>query len=307
VALACHLGPDGDALGSLLALTMVLRTMGKETVASWGSEPFVVPKHYAFLPGLDLLVTPDVFPAAPEAMITFDCGSFERLGSLEPSARAAGRLVVVDHHASNDRFGHLNLVDPDAAASAVLVHELTRRLGVPFDRDIAACIYTGLVTDTGAFKYRATTPDVLRIAAELLETGIPHDDIVRWVYDTHPFGYLKVAALALERAELVPGGPGMVWTWITQKDLGEHGLDMEDTEALIDEIRTADAAEVAMVLKELTDGRYKVSLRSKGVVDVGKICEELGGGGHKFAAGFTTDDGDPRRAAELIAARISAR
>jgi phosphoesterase RecJ-like protein len=305
VALACHLGPDGDALGSLLALTLALRAAGKRTTSSWGSDPFIVPKHYAFLPGLDLLVPPAEFPAAPPVLVTFDCGSFERLGSLEPAGRAASCLIVVDHHATNDRFGRINLVHPEAAASAEIVHELIGRLGIAIDRVIATCIYTGLVTDTGAFKYRATSPKVLRIAADLLEHGIAHDEIVRRVYDTHPVGYLKLEGLALDRAEVVPQA-SLIWSWITQEDLRTYGLDMEDTEGLIDAIRTADVAEVACVLKETPDGLYKVSLRSKGEVDVGSISEALGGGGHRFAAGYSTEDGDPRRAVQELAARLAA-
>jgi bifunctional oligoribonuclease and PAP phosphatase NrnA len=305
VALACHLGPDGDALGSLLALTLALRSAAVQTSSSWGSDPFVVPKHYAFLPGLETLVPPSDFPPKPDVMVTFDCGSFERLGSLEPAGRAASCLIVVDHHATNDRFGRINLVQPDAAASAEIVHELIGRLGIVLDRDMATCIYTGLVTDTGAFKYRATSPKVLRIAAELLEHGIAHDEIVRRVYDTHPVGYLKLAGVALGRAELVHKA-GLIWSWITQEDLRTYGLDMEDTEGLIDEIRTADVAEVACVLKEMPDGQYKVSLRSKGEVDVGSLSESLGGGGHRFAAGYSTEDGDPRRAVEELASRLVA-
>src|ERR1700756_202134 len=127
IGLACHLGPDGDALGSLLALTIALHEQGKKTVASWGSDPFTIPPHYTYLPKLDLLSPPADFPAAPDLMITFDAGSFERLGSLEANARASKQLLVVDHHVSNGSFGSINLVDPDAAASAVIVYELLRR------------------------------------------------------------------------------------------------------------------------------------------------------------------------------------
>lgn len=305
VALACHVGPDGDALGSMLALGMLLRSSGKHTTLSWG-EPFIVPKHYAFLPGLELATPPGDFPAAPDLMVTFDAGSFDRLGSLEANARAAKRLLVIDHHASNSCFGSINLVDPEAAASAVIVWQLAKRLGGTFDRDTATCIWTGLVTDTGSFKYRNTTAAIHDMAAELMRFGVEHDSIAREVFDTHPFAYLKLAAIALERAELAPGA-GIVWTWITQKDLEEHRLDVEDTEALIDVVRTAAEAEVACVLKEMPDGRYKVSMRSKGGVDVGRVAERMGGGGHPFAAGFTTPDGDPRasvaRVAEYLAER----
>jgi phosphoesterase RecJ-like protein len=286
----------------MLALGMALRKAGKDVIASWGSEPFLVPKHYAFLPGQEVIVPPEAYPAEPDLMITFDAGSFDRLGTLEPNGRAAHVLVVVDHHVSNDEFGTVNLVDSDAAASAVVTYELIRRIGVELDTAIAQNLYTGILTDTGSFKYRNTTPPVHEIAAHLLRFDIGHDDIARIVYDTHPFGFLKLVAVALDRAELRPDA-SMVWTWITQEDLTRFGLDVEDTEALIDVIRTADEAEVACVLKQGPDGSFKVSLRSKGNANVGRIAEAMGGGGHAFAAGFTAGR-DARGAVDAVAQRL---
>jgi phosphoesterase RecJ-like protein len=303
VALACHQGPDGDALGSMLALALALRKRGRKTVASWGSDPFVTPRHYSFMPGLDLLSPPEEFPDAPDVMVTFDCGSFERLGTLEPNGKAAAQLVVVDHHVSNDSFGTINLIDGSVAASAVLTYKLIKAMGIELDRDIATCLYTGIVTDTGSFKYRNTTPEIHHIAAELISFDIGHDDIVRIVYDTHPVGFLKLLAAALERAEVL-GDASMIWTWITQADLLAFGIGMEDTDGLIDAVRTADVAEVACVLKELVDGAFKVSMRSKGNVNIGAVCESFGGGGHAFAAGFTAEGDDPRAIVGSIAAKL---
>ena len=305
IVLACHQGPDGDALGSMLALQLALKDRGVKAVASWGSEPFVVPKHYTFLPGLDGLTPPGEVTPNPELMVTFDCGSFERLGTLEPNAKAAQRLICVDHHATNERFGTINLIDPTIAASAALTYRLILELGIPLTRDIATCLYTGILTDTGCFKYRNTTSEIHAIAGDLLEHGVPHDEIARIVYDTHPVGYLKVLATALERAELIPDAD-MIWTWVTRSDLERNAIDPEDTDGLIDEIRKADAAEVAAVLKELPEGNYKVSMRAKTTADVGALCESFGGGGHALAAGFTADGRDPRAIAESIAERLRA-
>lgn len=304
VVLACHQGPDGDALGSMLALQLALREREVKAIASWGSDPFVVPKHYAFLPGLDGLSPPEDVPAEPELMVTFDCGSFERLGTLEPNAKAAKALICVDHHASNDRFGTINLIDPDIAASAALTYRLIGRLGIPLTRDIATCLYTGILTDTGCFKYRNTTPEIHEIAGDLLSYGIAHDEIARIVYDTHPVGFLKVLGVALERAEMIPEA-SMIWTWVTRADLDRAGIEPEDTDALIDAVRTADVAEVACVLKELPDGNYKASMRAKGTANVGALCESFGGGGHALAAGFTAEGKDPRAIAALIAGRLT--
>ena len=304
VALACHLGPDGDALGSMLALGLALRARGTAVVASWGSEPFEAPKQYAFMPGQDLLVPPQQFPAAPELMVTFDAGSLARLGTLEPNGRAARTLVVVDHHASNDQFGAINLVDPHAAASAVLVYELLKKMNVALDADVATCLYTGLVTDTGRFQYSNTTPEVHAMAADLIAAGAPHSMITDVVYNTHPVGYLKLASRALERLAV---RDGMVWTWVTQADLDENAVAMEDIEALIDLVRTADGADVAAVLKQQDDGRYRVSMRSRGKTNVGAVCESFGGGGHALAAGFTSENGDPQATIDAIAGALRAR
>jgi len=303
VALACHLGPDGDALGSLLALTIALNERGTKTIASWGSDPFTIPPHYTYLPKLDLLSPPESFPAAPDLMITFDAGSFERLGSLEANARASKWLLVVDHHVSNDRFGSINLVDPDAAASAVIVYELLTRMGVTIDADMASCLYTGIVTDTGRFQYRNTTPDVHRITAELLAAGAPHVEITQTIYNTHPVGYLRLAATALDKLEVRPDA-SLVWTWVTTEDLSRAQVGLEDIEALIDLVRTTDGADVAVVLKQQDDGRYRVSMRSKGASDVGAVATKFGGGGHALAAGYTSSDGNPHATIDEIATAL---
>jgi phosphoesterase RecJ-like protein len=247
-----------------------------------------VPAQYAFLPRLDLLTPPEAFPERPGLLVTFDTGSVDRLGSLAPAVAAAECTIVVDHHASNTRYGTVNLVDESAAASVLLVDELLRRLGVPVTADIAACLYTGLTTDTGSFKYEATTPAVHAVAARLLATGIDHAAIAREVWDTNRFGYVKLLGRLLDRAALEPER-ALVWTWSTQQDFAAYGVDMEDIEGAIDVLRTTVEADVAVICKETPQGTYAVSTRSKGGTDVGAVCVALGGGGHRYAAGFTSD------------------
>jgi phosphoesterase RecJ-like protein len=294
VALACHVGPDGDALGSMLALGAALRSLGKHVVASWGGEPFAVPESYSFLPAVDLLVPPAQFPAAPPLFLTFDTGSPDRLGTLQDRVGAAQCCVVIDHHPSNTRYGTVHLVDTTAAATAVLVAELVDRLGVALTEEIAAPLYTGLVTDTGSFKYAATTPSVHELAARLLATGIRHDLISQAIYDTASFDYVRLLGAACARAELeagAVGGLGLVWTTVDAEELKGSGLGLADVEGIIDVLRTAQEAEVAVVLKgDPLEGDWKVSTRSKGRVDVGAVCTALGGGGHRFAAGFSTTE-----------------
>ena len=170
VALACHVGPDGDALGSMLALGLALQGRGTKVQASFGSEPFEVPTPYRSLPGQDLLVPAADLPEAPGLLVTFDTGSVDRLGSLASRVDAATDVLVLDHHVTNTRFGSVNVVDEQAAATAVVVLDLIDRLGLPLTAEVAAPLYTGLVTDTGSFKYAATTPAVHEIAARLLAT-----------------------------------------------------------------------------------------------------------------------------------------
>jgi len=292
VALACHVAPDGDALGSMLGLGAALRRRGVDVVASWGGEPFGVPATYSFLPAVDLLVAPSQFPEAPELLVTLDTGSPDRLGSLADRVERAGCTVVVDHHASGVAYGDLRLVDVGAAATVVLVAGLLDRLGVELDQEIATPLYTGLVTDTGSFKYLATTPAVHELAGRLLATGIRHDLISRAIYDTAPFGYVQLLGRACGRAVLEPGavgGLGLVWTTVEPGDYAATGLGLAEVEGVIDAVRIAAEAEVALVLKaDPVEGGWKVSTRSKGAVDVGALCATLGGGGHRFAAGFTT-------------------
>src|SRR4051795_7280780 len=284
VALACHVTPDGDALGSMLAMHLLCRSQGKESVASW-PEPFVVAPHYTYLPGLDSVTKPADFPGAPPLMITFDCGSLDRLNELAEPAREAGELVVVDHHATNKRYGTINLLDADAAASAVMVYRLANFLGWQLTRDIAICLYTGIVTDTGRFQYSNTSPEVFEMATELSRFDLPIADMSRQLFEEHRFAYLELVAAVLQRAKL-DADRRFVYTWISAADLECFGVEMDEAEGLIDLVRRTAEADVSCVLKESPDGT-KVSLRSVTDFDVAAIAMKFGGGGHRAAAGFS--------------------
>ena len=297
ICLACHVRPDGDALGSMLAVAHALRarcggpgSAPAAIVASFGDRPFEIPRILRFLPGAELLSPPDAFPERPQVMVTFDAASPDRLGLLEASAAAADELIVLDHHASNTGFGTVNLIDDAAAATAVLAFELIGRLGVELSRDIALGLYAGLVTDTGSFKYSNTSVGVHELAAQLLQTGIEPGAVAHELWDRSPFGFLGMLSAVLGRARLEPAaaaGHGLVWTTVTRGDRAAHRLPYEAAESVIDVVRRTDEADVAVVLKEDDDGCWQVSARSKGLVDVGRACVALGGGGHRLAAGFT--------------------
>jgi phosphoesterase RecJ-like protein len=286
LALACHVGPDGDALGSMLGFGLAARDAGKTVVAGFGS-PFFVPASLSFLP-TDLLVDPDSFPKTPETMVVFDAGSPDRLAELGSPAGDSATLVVLDHHVTNEGFGDIALVDGKAAATGVVVAELLDVLGWPITAEIATCLLTALVTDTGRFQYANTNPEALELAARLVEAGARPDLISQKVYDEAPFGYLKVAGVALTRAELDLSAR-MVSTIITEEDLLEAGVTWGDIDNLINTLRLAEEADVAVLAKVHADGLVKLSLRSRGDTDVGALAAGLGGGGHRLAAGITFD------------------
>lgn len=307
VCLACHVRPDADALGSMLALAHALRAPGRRpprVTVSFGDHPFEVPEILRFLPGLDLLSPPQAYPDRPELMVTFDVGSIDRLGLLAGPAERAGELVVIDHHASNTRFGTIHLVDPAAAATAVLVLDLIDIMDIELTMDVALGLYAGLVTDTGSFKFAATTPAVHQMAARLLGTGIEPGVVARQLWDRAPFSYLGLLADVLGRATLEPdmaAGHGLVWTTISCADRAAHQLSLDAVEPVIDVVRRTDEADTAVVLKQSDDGLWQVSARSKGAVDVGRACARLGGGGHRYAAGFTAPAGPEEALAQLRA------
>jgi phosphoesterase RecJ-like protein len=304
VLLLGHVAPDGDALGSALAVGLALRSLpGQRRLAvSFGDDPFALPANLAHLPGLDLVRPPADVDRSPDVVATFDASSMDRLGVLQDVARRAPALVVVDHHASYDGFGTHPLVDVSAPATAVLADALISRLGAPLTSEVAANLYAGLVTDTGSFRYAGTTPGTHQFAARLLETGIRFDVMSRQLFDDAPFAYLGLLGRALERTVFEPdavGGLGLVWTVVPALERKQAGLAFDLVEPVIDCVRKAEEAEVACVVKEDDEGVLRVSLRSKGRVDVSRVAVDLGGGGHCYAAGFTA-------AAEPLDAVVSA-
>jgi phosphoesterase RecJ-like protein len=294
VALACHVNPDGDALGALLGVSLSLRSLGKTTYPTWGSNPVVTPPSLTFMPGVDSLVQPGDIPAEIDLFVALDCGAAHRLGSTEEVARGSDPLINIDHHPGNDNFGTLNIVVDSASSTSEIVAFLMKDVGVEFDHDIATCLYTGVVTDTGRFQYGNSSPETLRLAADLLSYGVEAPQIALQVFESAPFSYLKLLGRVLERAALFEE-QRFVYSWITRKDLKDTGVGADETDLLIDAVRTTRDADVAAIFKEQKDGNYRVSLRSKSgpgnpVVSVGEIARAHGGGGHELAAGYTAVD-----------------
>ena len=287
VALACHVNPDADAAGSMLGLALHLAAARKRVACSWGNEPFILPRWMSVLAGTELVVEPAKFPRDPELMVALDTASLDRLGMLAGNANRAAQLIVVDHHATNPGFGSISVLDPTASSTAELVFRLVQRIGGDLSAETAACLYAGIVTDTGRFQYEATTPQTLQVAAELRRHRFDHARMAQVLFEDNAFPYLRFMAIALQRLQLEPRA-SLVWTYVTQADIREAGVEMGDTDDLIDIVRTAREADVACVVKQQRDGRFKVSLRSKGKTDVGAAAGRFGGGGHRLAAGYTS-------------------
>ncbi|GAA2617760.1 hypothetical protein GCM10010399_55910 [Dactylosporangium fulvum] len=293
VLLACHVNPDGDALGSMLGVGLGLRhiagELGISRLEATFPGPLELPPPFDRLPGVELLVPAGAADPAPDAMIVFDVASIERLGELAERLRTTPVGIVVDHHASNPGFGGINLVDPGAAATSMLAEGLLRRLAAPLDAQVAECLYVALATDTGSFKFASTTPAVHEFAARLIATGIAVGDVSRRLFDTRPLGAVRLFGVAQARTVLeqdCADGLGLAWTYVTLDDLAEHGQPPAAVEALIDAVRCVEEADVACVVKPVRPDEWLVSLRSKGGVDVSRVAVDLGGGGHRFAAGF---------------------
>lgn len=290
VAIACHVNPDADALGATLGLSLFLRSRGVRTVCSFPNEPFELPRWALELPGREALVEPTEFPKEPAVMVTCDVASMDRLGMLTPSANRARELIWIDHHRSNDGLGTVPLVDPEASSTCEIVFRLSKAIGGDLSDEAATCLYAGIVTDTGRFQYQAVRPETLRVAAELREHAFDHAHLARVLYEDNRAAYLRVLGIALGRVELDTDAD-LVWTYLVQGDLAAASVGSAEADDLIDVVRTAREADVAAVVKQQRDGRFKVSLRSRGAHDVSAVAQRFGGGGHRLAAGYTSNHG----------------
>jgi phosphoesterase RecJ-like protein len=286
-----HENPDGDALGSLLAATLALRHLGKDAVMYLpGATP--LPGEYAFMP-LDDLVREAPADAAERVLFAVDCAKAERIG--DPAAVERAPLVLdVDHHHDNTRFGAANLVVADASSTAEIVGDLLDALGVNLDASIAQALYVGLVTDTGRFQYANTTPKAFRFAARLEEAGADVNGVFRRVYETVEFAKLKLLARALEHAELSQDGRLLV-SYLRRSDFADANAEEPYADGIIDTLRQAAGTEVVALVRETGNvdpgPARKVSLRSsRQEIDVSAIARQRGGGGHRQAAGFSTDE-----------------
>jgi phosphoesterase RecJ-like protein len=281
----CHVFPDADTIGAGLALALVLERAGKAVEVAFAA-PADLPESLRSLPGGHLLVNPDVMRRDPDLVVTVDIPSVDRLGALRGLADVARRVLVIDHHASNQLFGTANYVDPSADSTTMLVAELLDAWGEPIDTPVGHCLYAGLTTDTGSFRW--ATARAHRLAARLLELGVDNASISRTLLDTHPFSWLPLLSRVLASARLAPtavGGLGFVYAVVPHQELCDARP--EEVESIVDIVRTTSQAEVAAVFKEIEPQRWSVSMRAKSAVDLTIVAGRFGGGGHRLAAGYS--------------------
>jgi phosphoesterase RecJ-like protein len=287
--LTTHENPDGDALGSLLAMHEILVTLGKDSVMFLRSKEFPLPVEYRFLSLEEVFHEPPA-DMADRVIVFLDCGNIERM-PVDFLRTDDHRMLNIDHHHDNTRFGTVNLVDVEASSTAEIVFELMGLLGVELTRGIAEALYVGLVTDTGKFMYENTDARAHRMAATLIEAGVNVNETYRRLYERVPMEKLRLVAKALQGIEVHEDGK-LAITYISHDDYGATGSSEVLTEGIIDYLRSLAGAELAAVVRdqeaEGSEGR-KVSLRSTGGgIDVSEIAREHGGGGHRRAAGFST-------------------
>jgi phosphoesterase RecJ-like protein len=286
-----HENPDGDALGSLLAMHQILLLLGKDSVMFMAAKEFPLPYEYRDMRFHDVVHEPPA-DVDERTVVFLDCGNIDRM-PVDFLQRDGVHILNIDHHHDNTRFGTVNLVDPGASCTAEIVFRLAKELGVEVTPTIADMLYVALVTDTGRFMYENTTPEAHRMAAELIEAGVIVDDVYRRLFENLPFGRIQLLARALERVERYDGGVLTV-THLTRGDFEETATLETDSEGIVDHIRAVEGTAVAALVRDLLgenrNGQRKVSLRATDSrVDVSRIARALGGGGHRQAAGFSTE------------------
>ncbi|MBM3499397.1 MAG: hypothetical protein FJX74_12085 [Armatimonadetes bacterium] len=275
--LVTHFEPDGDGIGACLALGRCLRSQGKR-VTVW--LPQGVPARYRFLPDAETVVT----EAEPqEVAIGLDCDGARRLGATAETVNRAEVVIDIDHHAGHSPFGHIAWLDPAAPAAGFQAYRLIQALGCPITPEIATCLYCAVGTDSGFFRYANTSPELLRMAAEMVECGAKPKAIAEATLDRYPTALVRLAGRAMAALTLQLGGRVALAT-LTQEDFEAAGTDQ--TEGVIDYLRTVAEVEVLVLMRQSKEG-WRTSLRSLAAVDVSVVAKTLGGGGHAPAAGCT--------------------
>ena len=290
ILIASHAEPDGDSVGSLVALGLALAKLDKR-ITMYNPSP--IPAVYRFLPGADQIVRQIQTPDTYELALVLDCGDLDRIGKTGADVDKIPILINIDHHVSNTGFGRLQLIDTTACATAEIVYRLIKALEIPFDKAIATSIYTGILTDTGSFRFSNTNQAAFAISQAMTDAGVEPHNVAQRVFGTYSLGRIKLLNMALNSIEISDNGKLSMMT-VTRSMLNTTGTNTEDLDGMINYARRIEDVKVAALIHEIKNGagkftnmnRYHVSLRSDSSVDVARIAEKFGGGGHTSAAGF---------------------
>jgi phosphoesterase RecJ-like protein len=290
ILIASHAEPDGDSVGSLVALGLALAKLDKE-ITMYNPSP--IPAVYRFLPGAGRIVRQLKNADAYDLALVLDCGDLVRIGETSAEVDKIPVLINIDHHVSNTGFGHIQFIDTTACATAEIVYRLINALEIPFDKAIATSIYTGILTDTGSFRFSNTNQAAFAISKVMTDAGVEPHNVAQHVFGTYSLGRIKLLNLALNSIEISDNGKLSMMT-VTRSMLNTTGTNTEDLDGMINYARRIEDVKVAALIHEIKNGagkftnmnRYHVSLRSDSSVDVAKIAGKFGGGGHASAAGF---------------------
>lgn len=295
VVIACHVNPDGDTLGSALALQLALQAQGKHviTLSSDG-----VPEIYRFLPCAETVVQSTPVRGFDVAVVC-DTGTPDRIGLAKEAVFSARLIVNVDHHVTEGTFGDIRIQQSSAAATAEVVYQLLRVMKVPLTEPIATCLLTGIITDTGLYRYMNVSPRTFRISAALMEAGASAARIAEEVFEKRSLASVRLLGRALEHLQVEQDG-ALVWSYLRHNDFTELQATDEDSEGIITQMRAVRGSVALVLFREVKPGRFRVSVRSRDErIDVSQIAEEFGGGGHRMAAGFWVD-GDLEHAKQRV-------
>ena len=291
--LATHTNPDGDAIGSLIAMGLSLEVLNKR-ITLYNESP--LPAVYRFLPSVDRVVGRLKTANRYDTAIILDCGELERIGQAVSRVRQIPTIINIDHHITNTSFGDYQLIETTASSTAEILYRLIKKMAIPLNRDIATLIYTGILTDTGSFRFSNTNQAAFTICEEMIRLGVNPYDIAKHVYGTYSLGRIKLLNLALDSIEISKNGK-LSMMMLTQKMFAETGTQAEDVDGMINYARRIEDVKVAVLIQQDPNGTEKstnpnlfhVSLRSDGTIDVAEIASAFGGGGHPSAAGFSIE------------------
>lgn len=280
-----HINPDGDAIGSLLGMYLALKEMGKE-VRALSADP--LPDTYDFLPGKkSVLQQLEASNFSPRWILALDTATEARISGDIAALRDRAKLINIDHHPTNPAYGDLNFIESQATSTAEIVYRLLTAAGYQLSADVGKCLYTGLVTDTGCFRFSGVNSRTLRIAAELLEPGLDSYDVTRHLFEEHPLARMKLEGIMLDRLEILLDGKLLLST-LQAEDFDRVGAAFSDSENMVNRLRESRGVEAGILITSMADGVFRVSFRSKGRLDVAAVASLLGGGGHRNAAGLRT-------------------